>query len=191
MPSLPHPAASVEILVVEKEGTGEVSLGPILARHAFRVQTVEDGDAASEVLAKSRPAVIVMDVQLPGIDGYELCRRIKANDRLRDIPVILLTALAAPEDVICSLACGADSFLARPVVEEVVIARIRTVLANRVLPEHPSNLTVHFAGQPYVVNADRRQMLNLLLAAYETAVQLNRELIRARETLKHSERSAG
>ena len=184
MPNRPLPAASVEVLVVEKDRAEGVSLGPILARHGFRAQTIEDGDAAWEVLAKSRPAVIVMDAQLPGIDGYELCRRIKANDRLRDIPVILLTALAAADDVICSLACGADNFVARPLVEEVVIARIRTVLANRVLPEHPSNLTVHFAGQQYVVNADRRQMLNLLLAAYETAVQLNRELIRAREALK-------
>jgi DNA-binding response OmpR family regulator len=118
------------------------------------------------------------------MDGYELCRRIKADQRVRDIPVMLLTTLAVPDDVICGLACGADNFAVRPLVEEMVIARIRTVLANRVLPENSSAITVHFAGQQYVITSDRRQILNLLLSAYETAVQTNRELRRTRDLLQ-------
>lgn len=181
---IPLPATSVEVLAVEQDGLEPIPLEAILAKHGFRVHTVRDGDAAWAALAKSRPALIVMDIQLPGMDGYELCRRIKADERVRDIPVILLTTLAAPADVICGLACGADNFAVRPLVEEMVIARIRTVLANRVLPENNSASTVHFAGQQYVITSDRRQILNLLLSAYETAVQTNRELRRTRDALQ-------
>ena len=188
---IPLPAASVEILVVEQRGLEPIPLDAILAKHGFRVHTVRDGDAAWEALAKSRPALIVMDVQLAGIDGYELCRRIKAEQRVHDVPVMLLTSLAAPEDIICGLACGADTFAVRPLVEEVVIARIRTVLANRVLPETSAGITVHFGGQQYVINSARRHILHLLLSAYETAVQTNRELVRTRDALKAAEARLG
>lgn len=183
---IPLPATSVEILIVEESPTESI-LQRILEKHGFRMHTVRDGRSAWEALAKSRPALVAMDIQIPEIDGYELCRRIKADQRLRDIPVLLLTALAAPEEVICGLACGADNFMVRPLVEEFVIARVHTVLANRVLPENSSAIPVHFAGQQYVITSDRRQILNLLLSAYETAVQTNRELVRTRDALKAAE----
>ena len=182
----PSPQAP-EILIVEDSATQALRLKLLLERHGFQVATVGDGLHALDALAQRRPALILSDIQMPGMDGYELCRRVKSDPAWKDIPVMLLTSLSAPEDIIHGLACGADNFIVKPYEEDFLIARIHSVQANcglsRELDER-GGIGVEFGGQQYTIEAGRRQILNLLLSTYETAVKTNCELIAAHEALK-------
>ena len=110
----------------------------------------------------------------------------QSDPALKDIPLVLLTSLSAPEDIIRGLECGADNFVVKPYASDFLLARIRTVLANRNLaaPADSAAIAIHFAGERYEISADRRQILNLLLSTYETAVKTNADLIAAHEALK-------
>ncbi len=123
------------------------------------------------------------------MDGFELCRRIKASEETRDIPVILLTSLSDPQDVIKGLACGADNFITKPYDEDYLLARIRHMLENRKVPrleDNPKEMEISFAGQEYSITSECSRILDFLLSTYETAIQKNRELLKARDELNAS-----
>jgi len=84
-----------------------------------------DGEEALRLADEQRPQVMFLDVQMPRMDGFEFCRRLKANPALRDIPLILLTSLSSPQDIIRGLASGADNFVVKPYDESFLLARIR------------------------------------------------------------------
>ena len=174
------------ILIVEDSATQALRLQNSLEKNGFTVTAASDGRAALDVLATLRPTLVISDIQMPEIDGYELCRRLKADPVLRDIPLILLTSLSAPQDIIRGLECGADNFVMKPYDDAFLLARIRTVLANRDLgpAANGETIPIHFAGQRYEIAAGRRQILNLLLSTYEAAVRTNADLIKAHEELK-------
>jgi len=177
----------LQILIAEDSPTQSMLLEGILRRQGFRVTAASNGRLAVEALRSFRPDLIVTDIQMPEMDGYELCRHVKTDEGLRSIPVILLTSLSAPQDIIQGLACGADNFVVKPYDEGFLLSRIDTILANRDLAEDDRNLggiNIQFAGERYVITADRRQILNLLLSTYETAVQTNDALTKAHQELK-------
>jgi signal transduction histidine kinase len=174
------------VLIAEDSPTQSLRLQNTLEKHGFHVTAKGNGRLALEALAHLRPTLIVSDVQMPEMDGYEFCRRVKSEPALRDLPFILLTSLSAPQDIIQGLACGADNFVVKPYDEAFLMARIRGVLANLGLGAVANSeaIAVHFAGERYEIAADRRQILNLLLSTYETAVKTNEELIKTHEALK-------
>lgn len=179
--------AGETILVVEDSPTQAEQLRYILDKHGYRVEVARDGNAALAMINGERPELVITDIVMPGMNGYELCRRIKSIDDRRDIPVILLTSLSDPQDVIRGLECGADNFITKPFNEEYLLSRVIDVLENRKHePEGTDlpNLEITFACQKYLVRSDRRQILDLLLSTYEAAIRKNRELIRARDELK-------
>lgn len=174
------------VLIAEDSATQALRLQNTLERHGFTVTAAVDGSKALEALAHFRPTLVISDIQMPVMDGYELCRRLKSDPVLREIPLILLTSLSAPQDIIRGLECGADNFVVKPYDEDFLLARIQTVLANRTLGRSSARaaIPIHFAGQRYEITADRRQILNLLLSTYETAVKTNADLIKTHEELK-------
>lgn len=174
------------VLIAEDSATQALRLQNTLEKHGFTVTSARDGRAALDALAHLRPTLVISDIQMPVMDGYELCRRLKADPALCDIPLILLTSLSAPQDIIRGLECGADNFVVKPYDEAFLLARIRTVLANRGLgpTSDGAPIPIHFAGERYEIAAGRRQILNLLLSTYETALLTNRDLIQAHEDLK-------
>jgi two-component system cell cycle response regulator len=118
-----------------------------------------------------------------------LYKRIKADERLKNIPVILLTTLSEPEDVIRGLESGADNFITKPFNEEALIERIHYVLLNVEMRKNMStdmSIEIAFAGKKYLITSSRIQMLDLLLSIYESAVHRNRELERANRELKEA-----
>jgi signal transduction histidine kinase len=161
-------------------------LQAILEKRGYRVTAARNGKIALDALATLLPVAVITDIQMPEMDGYELCRRIKEDPKLAAIPVILLTTLSAPQDIIHGLECGADNFVVKPYDEDFLLSRLDTALANRDLgtTETAGGITVQFAGRRYVITSDRRQILNLLLSTYETAVKTNESLIAAQEALK-------
>ena len=178
------------ILLAEDSPTQSLRLQNTLEKNGFTVTAAPDGRAALGVLATLRPTLVISDIQMPEMDGYELCRHLKADPALRDIPLILLTSLSAPQDIIRGLECGADNFVVKPFEEAILLARIHSVLANRLLShgqDEAGGIEIEFAGERYRIEAGRRQILNLLLSTYETAVKTNLDLIRAHEDLKSAQ----
>jgi signal transduction histidine kinase len=177
----------MNILVVEDSPTQAEQLEYTLQKNGYRAVVAHNGVEALELLRRRRPALVISDIVMPEMDGFELCRRIKGNEELKDLPVILLTALSDPADVLKGLECGADSFITKPYDGEYLVALIERALMNVGLrggagPQAGNE--VHFKGRKYVVTSGRQQILDLLLSTYETAVMKNFELKAVQEKLK-------
>ncbi|MCK9211237.1 MAG: PAS domain S-box protein [Ignavibacteriaceae bacterium] len=124
---------------------------------------------------------------MPEMNGYELCKEIKAGESTMDIPVILLTSLARSEDVLEGISCGADNFITKPYREDYLISHVEQILANKKL--HNSErvrigVELVFGGKRRFITAGQQQMLTLLVSTYEAAVQRNDELVQTQDDLK-------
>jgi CheY-like chemotaxis protein len=102
------------VLVVDDDPLILEVLQTVLDLEEFEVTTVRDGETALAALAEHRPDVVVCDVMMPGIDGLEVCRRIKQDPETRDLPVVLLTARDRAEDRAAGEAAGCDAYLIKP-----------------------------------------------------------------------------
>jgi two-component system cell cycle response regulator len=179
--------AGAEILIVEDSRTQAERLRYFLERNGFKVAAATDGEQALEMLAKSAPAMVISDIVMPEMDGYELCRRIKQDPENADMPVILLTALSEPSDVISGLASGASDFLGKPYNEQSLVARINRALTNRALRAGASQddgVEVFFSGQKYTLQSESSQNVDFLLSSFEDAVEKNVQLNEANAQLK-------
>lgn len=146
-----------------------------------------DGAAALEWVQKLRPDIVVSDIEMPKMTGYELCGAIKQNPELKHIPVILLSTLNDAEDIIRGLAAGADNYITKPYDPQFLIARVEDLRNNPVVDNDSnassSTMTVTIGGNAYEVRAGRQQTLNLLISVFENAVEKNKELHRSNEQL--------
>ena len=175
-----------EILIAEDSPTQAEQLKQFLKKNNFNVTHAENGKQALTILEKFIPDLVISDIIMPEMDGYELCTRIKADKRLMDIPVILLTALTDPEDVLNGLTCGADNFFTKPYQEEYLIAQILQIISQPKIQKNENiriMVEIFFAGKKRIISANQMQMLTLLLSTYESAVIQNRQLIRTQEEL--------
>ncbi|MFQ6044004.1 MAG: ATP-binding protein [Candidatus Poribacteria bacterium] len=186
----------IMILVVEDSLVQAVKLKHILEQQDYRVSVAKDGEEAlaamkgecakTQSTKQDRPTIVISDIIMPGMDGYELCRRIKADENLKDIPVILLTQLSDPQDIIKGLECGADNFITKPYDGEFLLSRIKHILVNRELRRNiitDMSVEIYFEGKRHSITSDRMQILDLLLATYETVIQKNQELEQANNKL--------
>lgn len=177
------------ILIAEDSPTQAQRLQRMLERQGYEVSHAANGRLALEAAERHKPDLIISDVVMPEMDGYELCRRVK-DDGLGDIPVILVTTLSDPGDVIRGLECRADNFVLKPYDEQYLLSRVQFVLMNRVMRQsEPGGLAVDifFNGRRHTITADRLQILNLLLSTYDAAIQRNKELSRTQEELRRTE----
>lgn len=175
------------ILLVEDSSTQALKLQHILEENDFIVTTAKDGAEGFEAARQSPPDIIITDIMMPVMDGYELCTRIKNDENLRHIPVILLTTLSFPEDILKGLKCGADNFITKPYEATHLISRIAYILANQKLRQgitSDMSIEIAFGGQHYILTSDRIQILDLLLSSFETAVRKNIELEEANRKLR-------
>jgi DNA-binding response OmpR family regulator len=175
------------ILIVEDSRTQAEYLNAILEGEGYRTVVAKNGYEALEQINISRPAMVLTDIIMPEMDGYELCCAIKKDVKNADIPVILVTQLFDTEDVMKGLACGADDFIIKPFEPAYIRSRVSTILSRH---EHPdpdqqhSELVVNFANTTHVISASRLQILNILLSTYGAAVSNNRKLQESQEHLQ-------
>lgn len=175
------------ILVVEDSATQRAMLQHTLSEHGYEVVVANDGRDAWSRLPQIAPTIVVTDIVMPEMDGYGLCRAMKGDQRYARIPVVLLTSLSDPRDVVAALECGADGFIGKPFADEYLLSRIQGIVANRDLPERDKQergVEISHEGRRYLITADRRQMLDLLLSVYEVAMRRNEELARAQASLR-------
>jgi CheY-like chemotaxis protein len=117
-----------EILVVDDDRFIRRSLAAILDDRGFDVATAPDADACLAALESTRPDVILLDVMMPGRDGFEACRALKAEPRFASIPIVLLSAGSSPRDRDRALASGAVDYLTKPCAPSELVERLREIL---------------------------------------------------------------
>jgi signal transduction histidine kinase len=183
------PNKNQHILIAEDSATQAQRLQHILEQQGYRVTAAANGRLALQAARLDRPALIISDVVMPEMNGYELCRQVKADTRLCDVPVVLVTTLSDPQDVILGLECRADNFILKPYDAGQLLHRITFVLINSQMRQNDQpgmGLEIVFGGEKHFITADRLQILNLLLSTYEAAMQRNAELLTTRDTLRQT-----
>ncbi|WP_148714457.1 EAL domain-containing protein [Chitinolyticbacter meiyuanensis] len=172
--------SGVDILIAEDSVSQAVLLQRLLETQGCTVRLARNGLEALERVAERAPTLIVSDVIMPKMGGYELCRAIKSAPDSRHVPVILITEMADARDVVQGLACGADNFILKPYDEKYLISRIRAFLANQAnrQPERPGSLGVDIVlgGERHFITAGRQQILELLMSTYEQRGMLASQL---------------
>jgi DNA-binding response OmpR family regulator len=128
------PVSRPTILVIEDEADIRQVLRLNLAAEGYRMVCHEDGESGLVAAEAEPPDLVILDLMLPGIDGLEVCRRLRANPRLADCAVIMLTAKARETDTVLGLGFGADDYIAKPFRVAELIARVQAVLRRRLQP---------------------------------------------------------
>ncbi len=117
-----------QVVIIEDEPDIAVLLARRFGSEGFRVATASDGRAGLHAVHLYRPDLIILDLLLPTMNGWEVCRSLKANLATQDIPVIIVSAIGGPEDRIALLEMGVDDFIVKPCSVKEVVARSRAVL---------------------------------------------------------------
>ncbi len=178
--------AGETILVVDDEAHIVELAQMYLAQEGFQVQPARDGDTALQMIARQPPALMVLDLMLPQVDGWEVCRRVRSGKSAPDLPIIMLTARDDDVDKIVGLELGADDYVTKPFNPRELVARVKAILrrtqraARAPVPIHVGDVTINpagreveIAGQPVAL---RPKEFDLLLALIEhRGIVLSRE----------------
>jgi len=164
------------ILVVEDDGDIQELLEYTLQNSGYQVDVTERGEEALELVRENGPALMVLDLMLPGLDGIEVCRRVKDDEQTASLPVIILTARGEEEDVIAGFEAGADDYITKPFSPKVLAARVAAVLRRTAdsrpdaegainyaeLRIHPGRFEVRVDGVPVSLTHTEFRILHFL-----------------------------
>ncbi|MBL4836114.1 MAG: response regulator [Kordiimonadaceae bacterium] len=130
---------TARVLVVDDVPPNVKLLEAKLTSEYFDVFTAYSGPEALDVISREHPDIILLDVMMPGMDGFEVCRRIKSDPATAHIPVVMVTALDQPSDRVAGLEAGADDFLTKPVQDMALFARVRSLVRLKVMMDELRN----------------------------------------------------
>lgn len=168
--------ARESILVVEDEEDIRELLRYNLEKEGYQVSCAVTGEEALQAVRRRPPDLILLDLMLPGMDGLEVCRSLKAEPQTRRLPLVMLTAKGEEADIVAGLELGADDYVTKPFSPRVLLARLRAALRRGSLPPLPENaplkvqeLVIHpgrhevlLKGQPVVLTVTEFRLLHLL-----------------------------
>ena len=175
-----------EILVVEDSPTQAEKLKHLLQEQGYQVRITKNGSEALSLLQEIRPSLVITDVLMPIMNGYELCASIKSQESLENIPVILLTSLSDPKDVLEALKCGANNFITKPYDDAYLLSHIRYILANAETQggRLKMGIEITVGGSVHYISSDRQQIFDFLLSTYDSYARKNQELVNTTEQLR-------
>jgi len=169
--------ANETILYIEDEKNIVELVKYNLEQEGFRVLTATRGDAGLELALKSKPALVLLDLMLPGMNGLEVCKTLRLNGKTHLTPIIMLTAKGAESDKVVGLELGADDYMTKPFSPKELVARIKAVLrrSQEKLPKEilksgtiELDITKHelrLKGKPVDVTAKEFELLGLLMSS--------------------------
>jgi two-component system phosphate regulon response regulator PhoB len=165
-----------KILVVDDEENIRELVRYNLAREGYQVTTVGSGEEALKQTSSKPPDLIVLDLMLPGMDGFAVCRQLKNDGRTAHIPIVMLTVKGEESDIVVGLELGADDYITKPFSPKVLLARIKAVLRRREeepvgesdvmtigdLTIHPGRHEVLVQGKPVKLTSTEFRILHLM-----------------------------
>jgi len=181
-----RPRHRVDVLMAEDSRIQAKMLEKRLVDAGHTVRWAINGVKALELLKEKRPDLIISDIEMPEMNGYEFCKIAKTDSSWRTIPLILLSSLSDPVDIIRGLESGADNYVTKPYDPDYLLGRMDSLLDTPLEAESPApgtEMEVTIAGQKFKVQAGRQQVLNLLVSIFENAVTKNKELIVTNQSL--------
>lgn len=189
MSTTENPKKDIFILAVEDSKTQAQVIKYFLDARYSSVHLCFDGQEAFEWLKSTqiKPDIIISDIQMPRMDGYTLCKAIRADENLKNIPVILLTSLSEPNNIIQSIEAGADKFLVKPFDQTLLSEVIDEAYINmqrRAEKGADDVISLRFGGNDFFIAADKVRLLDLLLSSYEDSYYKNTQLQEARSELE-------
>ena len=144
------------ILIVDDEEDIRELVELNLAQEGYKVLSCETGEQALEIAVSKLPELIVLDLMLPGIDGLEVCKKLKSNIKTENIPIVMLTAKGEETDIVTGLEIGADDYVTKPFKGKVLVARVRRILRRTAgLSEADSIIKIH----DLTIDPARREVL--------------------------------
>ena len=135
------------ILVADDNPDNRDIFGARLAAHGYEIVTARDGEEALAIARGSQPDAILLDVMMPKLDGIEVCRRLKSDAALPFIPIIMVTAKTASQDIVAGLDAGADEYLTKPVDQAALVARVKSMLRIKTLHDQVQEQTTQLEAQ--------------------------------------------
>ena len=135
-----------KILIVDDDPKAVKLMGYILYKEGYEVVPALSGKEALKLLKEEKPDLVILDIMMPEMDGYEVCRRIRADPETAKVPVIMLTAKAMLEDKIAGFEAGADDYITKPVLPAELLARVRVLLSRAAAAEALRGKTIAFVG---------------------------------------------
>lgn len=176
-----------KILIVEDSPTQATQLTYFLEENGYQFFHATDGEEAFASAHEIRPDLIISDVLMPKMNGYEICQAIKQDETLKYIPVILLTLLAEPNDVVLGLNSGADCYIIKPYDKNYLLGTVDNVLKTPIIEkssEESGNLSVTIAGEQHAITSSPQQILSLSFSIYQNAIYQNDLLIKAKDEIE-------
>ncbi len=176
-----------DILIVEDSEIQAAILKRTLTQAGYKVAAANNGAQGLEMAQRLMPQLIISDVLMPVMDGYQMCRKIKDSDAIKGIPVILLTQSMEPEEVIKGLMADADNYITKPYDAGFLLQKVKTILENPAsFDNRPDKQCTEFdyLEKHYSITTSRARTLNFLFCTYENAVIRNRELAGVQTQLK-------
>jgi signal transduction histidine kinase len=150
------------VLIVDDDPSAREALVAILEGEGYDLQQAKDGIQALKILKQLQPDLILLDVMMPAMDGFEVCRRIRATPALAEVPIILLTALDDRDSLLRGIESGADDFLSKPPDRRELVARVRTITRlnrYRTLMEQRENIR-RMAERVVAAQEEERQRIS-------------------------------
>jgi signal transduction histidine kinase len=177
----------IAILIVEDSPTQAEKIRYLLEKHNYNVLVATNGDEALKILENHKVSLVISDIIMPGMNGFELCETIKSQDHSKDTPVILLTSLSEAKELLHGLACGANSFITKPYNEEYLLTHIEKILSEKRERNQKKDFGVEvmFEGEKRFIQADQQDVIKLVLNIYDGAIQRNAELVRTQDELRN------
>ena len=120
-----------KILIADDEPNILISLEYLMKREGYAVSVARDGTEALDTLRRERPALVLLDVMMPGKTGFEVCQEVRADDELKDTLILMLTAKGRDTDVAKGVALGADDYITKPFSTKELVQKVRDLLAAR------------------------------------------------------------
>lgn len=168
--------ARENVLIIEDEEDIQELIAYNLGKEGYQITAVASGEEGFRTAKAKQPNLIVLDIMLPGMDGLEICKLLKADAKTQHIPIVMLTAKGEESDVITGLELGADDYIVKPFSPKVLVARIRTILRRKTKQEvdqestisthemmiHPGRHEVLVKGKPVDLTLTEFRILHLL-----------------------------
>jgi signal transduction histidine kinase/response regulator of citrate/malate metabolism len=174
------------ILIVEDCITQRKIIHGMLSKGPFVIDVAKNGEEAVYLITKQKPDLVISDIDMPKMNGYELCRHIKNTPSLADIPVILMTSLSSTQSLLTGLSASADYFCIKPYQEKYILSAVDLILSgqNQINSKVEKKcFDFNYRDEEYKIVMDFKKILNLLLFTYESANEKNIGLINAQVKL--------